>query len=161
MKNEAKSAPFHKQSVRPSRILIIGNELSNLALIEHYLVDAIPEIEPVRAINGEQALAYLSACHVDEWRLPRMILHDLLMPIQANSWHTLRRIKELPAPANQIPVVILGDADNPEAISEAYDWGSSSYLIKPTTEQEWPTFFQLLRKYWWETVLLPHTDYRY
>ncbi|XWW43817.1 response regulator [Fibrella sp. USSR17] len=161
MKNEAKPAPFHKQSVHPSRILIIGNELSNLASIEHHLIDAIPEVELVKAINEEQALAYLGACHIDEWRLPRMILLDLLMPLQANSWDTLRRIKALPAPASQIPVVILSDADNPDAISEAYDWGSSSYLVKPSIEKEWPTFFQLLRKYWWEMVLLPHTDYRY
>ena len=161
MKNEAKPTLFRKQRVHPSRVLIVGHDPDNLALIEHYLVNAIPEIEPIKAITEEQVLTYLNACRVDEWRLPRMILLDLLFPLRADGWRMLRRIKELPAPANQVPVVILSNAGDPEDIGKAYDQGGSSYLIKPANESEWPAFFLLLRKYWWETVFLPHTDYRY
>ncbi|MEZ0486596.1 response regulator [Fibrella aquatica] len=161
MKSDTTNTAISRQNFRRARVLLIQHDIDQQALIKRCFATYLPEVELVKAINEEQAITYLQACKFDEWKLPKMILLDALMPCRDDAWRILRRIKELPAPINQVPVVMLGYADDPEDISGAYDRGSSSYLVKPANVDEWPDYFQMLRKYWWETVLLPSSDYRY
>ncbi len=58
-------------------------------------------------------------------------------------------------PCNLVPVIMLSGSDRRSDISEAYSWGSSSYLVKPITFAGWLDYFKQLRTYWWETVTLP------
>lgn len=36
-----------------------------------------------------------------------------------------------------------------------YDMGTNSYIVKPVNYDQWRTYFQSLRQYWWHTVTLP------
>ncbi|WP_375447781.1 response regulator [uncultured Fibrella sp.] len=161
MKNDIRSSTVRTQNFRQARILIIENDPAQLAMIEHCLRVCLPEVEPIKAIDEQQAITYLSAGKLDESKLPKLILLDMLMPHRDDSWRILRRIKELPAPANQIPVLMLSYSADVDDVSESYDQGSSSYLVKPANDDEWLAYFQMLCKYWWETVSLPLADYRY
>ncbi|MEZ0542963.1 response regulator [Fibrella arboris] len=149
------------QNFRQAKVLIINNDPNQLALIEYCLKECLPEVEPVTALNEIAVQTYLSACSQDEHKLPKLILLDIFMPNREDGWHILDGIKAFPSPVNQIPVVIFSQSNQPADIGEAYDRGSSSYLVKPANESEWLTCFQRMRKYWWETVSLPPIGYRY
>lgn len=161
MKNDTRSSTVRTQNFRHARVLIIESDPNQLAIIDQCLRVCLPEVEPIKAINEEQALTYLNSCRLDELKLPKLILLDILMPDRNDGWHILHRIKELPAPANQIPVVMLSYSNDDADVSASYDRGVSSYLVKPANDDEWLAYFYMLRKYWWETVSLPLTDYRY
>lgn len=161
MKNDNTSAAIRIQNFRQARVLVIESDPGQLTIIDNCLKECLPEVEPIKATTESEALTYLKSCRFEEWRLPKMILLDVFIPSRDDGWRILQRIKELPAPANQIPIVVLSHSAHSEDISEAYDRGSSSYLVKPSNDDEWLTYFQMVRRYWWETVSLPPTDSKY
>lgn len=159
MKIDIKNTATRKQNFRQAKVLIIDNDPDHLALIERSMKLSVPEVEPIPALSEEQAFAYLNGCVLHEWKLPKLILLDIYMPTREDGWRILQHIKSLPEPANHIPVVVLSYSDSRDDIRQAYDQGSSSYLVKPTHSDGWLTQFQMLRTYWWETVTLPQIGY--
>ena len=155
MKAIATPAAALKQNFRHAKVLIIDNDPDHLVLIERAMKKALPEVEPITASSEEQAFTYLNNCMLRETRLPKLILLDLYVPTREDAWRILHRIKNLPEPLSTIPVVLLSSSDHKEDILEGYKNGASSYLVKPVSAQEWQARFQMLRTYWWETVLLP------
>ncbi len=160
MKHTTTPTAIRRQNFRQARILIIDNDADQLATMKRFMQVCLPEVEPIQASNEEETITYLNDCAHDEWKLPKLILLNVLMPRREEGWQILDHIKKLPAPANQIPVVTLSSSDEADDIREAYDRGSSSYLVKPSSDDEWLAHFQMLRAYWLETVTLPHGGYR-
>jgi len=115
----------------------------------------LSEVTPIWFSTAEEALVFLTDCNIQEWEMPKLILQDLYMPDRIDGWELLQRIKALPSPCNQIPVVILSSSNDRTDIAESYQLGSSSYIIKPMDFDGWLSYFQELRMYWWETVTLP------
>ena len=148
-----------KANFKRAKLLLIEDNSDHWALIKRALHQCLPEVTPIRMDTPEQALALLNDWSTQEWELPKLILQDLYLPDRADGWSLLSQIKALPAPCNQIPVVILSSSDNRVDIEEAYQRGSSSYLVKPSTYEDWVTYFQQLREYWWETVTLPPVQF--
>lgn len=155
MKSTATPAAALRQNFRHAKVLVIDDNPDHLALIERAMAKCLPEVEPVLTNSEETAFAYLNNCMLREARLPKLILLDLYVPTRDAAWRILRRIKSLPEPLSTIPVVLLSSSESKEDILEAYKNGASSYLIKPLDAHEWQSRFQMLRTYWWETVLLP------
>jgi two-component system response regulator len=54
-----------------------------------------------------------------------------------------------------IPVVIFTTSDNEEDISNCYRLGASTYLQKPGDLTRFSETIGQLKKYWFETALLP------
>ncbi|RZM23587.1 MAG: response regulator [Pedobacter sp.] len=160
MKSDTILTAIRTQNFRHARILVIESDPEQLAIIVRCLMECLPEVELIEATNEREAITYLKACKLEEWKLPKMILLDASIPNRDKGLRILQQIKELPAPANQIPVVVLSHSAHYKDVSEAYDRGSSSYLVKPANNDEWLSYFQMLRRYWWETVSLPPTDHR-
>lgn len=144
-----------KANFKRAKLLIIEDNSDHWVLIKRALHQCLPEVMAIRIDTPKQALTLLNDWVTQEWELPKLILQDLYLPDRADGWDLLLQIKALPAPCSQIPVVILSSSDNRSDIEEAYRRGSSSYLVKPTSYEEWVTYFQQLREYWWETVTLP------
>jgi CheY-like chemotaxis protein len=59
----------------------------------------------------------------------------------------LRKIKAH-AGYKHLPVVILGDTDNPHFVKSCYAEGANSYAIKPSTLEATKTKIQLFFQYW-------------
>ena len=93
--------------------------------------------------------------------MPKLIILDLYLPKRADGLELLRQIKALPSPCNQLPVVMLSSSSDRTDISQSYQYGGSSYLVKPTDFEAWLTYFQELRTYWWETVTLPPLQFSF
>lgn len=153
--NIARDTKTIKANFRKAKVLVIEDNADHWTLISNAMQQCLPEVAPVRAATSSEALAYLGEWTLEEWQMPKLILLDLYLPNREDGWKLLRKIRTLPAPCNQIPVVMLTNSNNPADINEAYRLGSSSYLVKPCSFEGWTQHFQQLRAYWWETVTLP------
>lgn len=138
-----------------AKILVIEDNVDHWHLIKSAMQQCLSEVIPVWVSTAQQALDLLNDWSQEEWEVPKLILQDLYLPSREEGWQLLQQIKSLPAPCSRIPVVMFSASSEADDINEAYQRGSSSYLVKPLTFPEWVAYFQELRSYWWETVTLP------
>ena len=148
-----------KTNFNRAKLLIVEDNLDHWMIIKKAMDQCLSEVTPVLATTAQQALTMLEEWHCQEWDVPKLILLDLYLPDRTDGWALLRQIKRLPSPCNQIPVIILSASSDSTDISDSYQFGSSSYVIKPKDFSDWLIYFRELRTYWWETVTLPPTQF--
>ncbi|GAB4024916.1 response regulator [Spirosoma koreense] len=156
-KDMAISGNFERARInyKHAKILIIEDNDDHWTLIKSALQQSLPEVTAVRANGPREALALLTDWVTQEWELPKLILQDLYLPNRADGWDLLKQIKALPASCNRIPLVMFSSSTEQSDIEDAYQYGVSSYLVKPIAFTDWVDYFNELRNYWWDTVTLP------
>ena len=110
---------------RQSRILLVDDNPTNLAILEEMLGD---EYRWGTATSGEEALEIAPDFQ------PDLILLDVMMP-GINGYETCRRIRANPALRNVKIVMVSAKALVSERL-EGYDAGADDYLTKPFDEKE-------------------------
>ncbi len=148
-----------RANFKNAKLLIIEDNSDEGTIMQDCIRQCLPEVKTILVTTEADALAYLNRCSIEEWELPKLILLDLYLPDRQNGWRLLERIKAMPAAMGKIPVVLLSQSTDKGDISEAYQRGCSSYLVKPRLSTDWLQHFQSLRTYWWETVTLPKIGY--
>lgn len=107
--------------------------------------------------NGEELLDYLSRkgkySNDASLPFPKLILLDLNMP-KIDGRQCLRLIKENPDYC-KIPIIIFSTSNNPEDISQSYELGANSYIIKPYSYNELVEIIDIIKKYWFTVVKIP------
>ena len=147
-----------RDNFKNAKLLIIEDNPDHATVIKSAIHYCLPEVSYVLATTEEEALAYLSRCSWEEWELPKLILLDLYLPTRQNGWRLLEQIKSMSSALSRVPVVLLSYSNARSDITEAYQRGCSSYLVKPSQFADWLSYFQMLRMYWWETATLPRTS---
>ena len=110
--------------------------------------------------NGEELFDYLekkgkyAGLNIP---FPKAILLDLNMPKKDGK----ESLKELKADSrfNKIPVVIFSTSNNPQDISQCYELGASSYIIKPSSYSELVTVMEIFKNYWFSAVKTPDINH--
>ncbi|MFC5411637.1 response regulator [Larkinella bovis] len=138
-----------------ARILIIEDDLDHQLLIKNALQQSFTGAEAVIKSTEQEAIHYLDECIQTGRRLPHFILLDLYLPEREDAWHTLKEIQNRSVEIGNIPVVVFSSSSHSEDISESYDRGATSYIVKPVGFTEWIDYFRTLKDYWWETAILP------
>ena len=144
---------------RNTKVLAVDDSPDHLVLIKNAMQHCLPEVELVCAETSDQALTLLNGWITQEWELPKLILQDLYLPNKVDGWRLLAQIKSMSPVSRQIPIVMLSSSNCQADIDEAYQYGSTLYLVKPFDFDGWLTYFKELRTYWWETVTLPPTQF--
>lgn len=144
-----------RRSGKQDKILVIDDYSEHWLLIESAINQCLPGTVPVHATTPAGTLALLAEWSAQPGELPKLILQDLYLPNREEGWQLLDQLKETSPLYSQIPVVIVSVSDNRADIKEAYQRGAASYLVKPSRFEDWLTYFNQLRIYWWETVTLP------
>ncbi len=106
--------------------------------------------------NGEELLDYLNikGKYSDALLpIPKLILLDLNMP-KIDGRQCLRLIKANPE-YSKIPIIIFSTSNNPEDISQSYELGANSYIIKPYSYNELVEIIDIIKKYWFSVVKIP------
>lgn len=142
----------------PLEVLLIEDnphdaELAIRALKELNLADHL-----IHLIDGQEALDFLFGTGAYEGRdvnqLPKVILLDLKLP-KVNGIEVLRELR-----ANErmkcIPVVILTSSREERDISEAYQLGANSYVVKPMNFQSYLDVIGNMGSYWLKINLYPN-----
>jgi two-component system response regulator len=103
--------------------------------------------------DGAELLAYLERAGATEGAVmprPSLIVVDGDLPGAG----LVETIKGNPS-TKRIPVVVLGETDDPEAVEQAYDAGANTYIVKPVTFLALVRLMKVFTAYWLETAELP------
>ena len=144
-----------KANFKRAKVLVVEDSDDHWTLIKNAMQQCLSEVTPVRVATPALAMVLLTDWSTQEWEIPKLIFQDLYLPNRTDGWQLLQQIKAMPFPCNQVPVILLSSSDARADIEEAYQRGSSSYLVKPLNFEGWLAYFQEVRSYWWETVTLP------
>jgi CheY-like chemotaxis protein len=117
-------------------------------------------LNPVfRCEDGEEALDYLyrRGRYADPSSAPRpgLVLLDLNLP-GTDGRQVLAQIKS-DAQLRTIPVIVLTTSADERDIEGCYRAGANSYVQKPVSLDAFLRSVQLLKSYWFEVAILPHS----
>lgn len=108
------------------------------------------------AVNGEQAMAYLTGRgeYADriKYPYPRLIISDLKMP-QMGGLELLRWIHANPR-YRIVPTIVLTSSTSQEDVEAAFASGASAYFVKPVAFSELERLAKVIWDYW-RLSLLP------
>jgi len=106
--------------VRPPRVLIVDNTISEIELLAGALEQ---EYDVAFALSGEQALS------LAEKHPPDIVLLDVMMP-GINGLETLRRMRAI-THLQDVPVILVTGDVRPETQIDAFNLGAADFLTKP------------------------------
>jgi CheY-like chemotaxis protein len=87
------------------------------------------------ALNGKQAIEYLTESYRETSSVPDVILLDLNMPIM-NGFDFLEAFKIMSLPDKEhVNIIVVTSSDNPQDIDKARDMGATHYLTKPLSPE--------------------------
>ncbi|WP_128543357.1 response regulator [Larkinella soli] len=147
----------YRKNRKNARILVIEDQTDQWTLILQALESQFPEVQAIWKSSAPAATTFLEEC-ADAGSYPQLILLDLYLPERETGLNMLGTIRRMTNPARQCPVVVLSHSDSPVDIREAYDLGANSYIAKPLNQDDWMAYFQTLREYWWQAVMLPDSQ---
>ena len=143
---------------RPTTILLVEDDDDHAELILNCLNGHNLTRRIIRVSNGEETLDYLfnrnAGPDPEKHPVPDLILLDLRMPKIAG-FDVLKELKTSEG-LRRIPVVILTTSNAEDDITQAYDLGANSYLIKPVEFQALSEMLDALGKYWVTWNQSPH-----
>lgn len=150
-------AEVSEHNFSQATILIVEDNPDVWLIVSMLLRKHLPEVKVERVVNARQALAYLDQTITNQSLLPKLILHNLYLPLLQDGLDSLEGIrgKLSGCHCQQVPILVMSSSTNPEDIRRAYSSGASSFYRKPMNIGEWSVYFERLRRFWWETVMLP------
>lgn len=107
--------------------------------------------------DGGALLAYLKRAGATEGAVtpvPSLIVIDAGLPGTPDGLEALKQLK-LDAVTKRIPIVVLGDDDDPADTARWYDAGANTYIVKPVTFLALVRLMKVFTAYWLETAELP------
>jgi two-component system response regulator len=100
--------------------------------------------------DGDELLAHLNAPAQKMADLPKLILLDLNMPKKTGK-EALVEIKR-DGNLKTIPVIIFSTTSDEGQISQCYELGANSYIVKPGHYQSLMDAVDIIHAYWFKTV---------
>jgi CheY-like chemotaxis protein len=134
----------------PANILLVEDDPNDVLLLERAFRRA-GVAYPLSIVNdGDQALDFLlgSGKYQDRLKfpLPDLVLLDLKLP-RRSGHEVLRWLRNQPG-LRRLPVIVLTSSKESRDVSEAYDEGANSYLVKPPTVELLIQMVAQLERYW-------------
>jgi two-component system alkaline phosphatase synthesis response regulator PhoP len=118
------------QATQPAKVLIVDDNAQNLELLEAYM-DEMPEVTPITAVNGVEALEKVAADP------PDLILLDIMMP-KMSGFEACKLLKADPA-TRDIPIIMVTALNELGDMERARECGADEFLSKPVNRVELST----------------------
>jgi len=132
----AAEAPQQGQD-RPSRVLVVDDNLQNLELLVEYL-QTIGDVETLTATDGLEALECVQQSR------PDLILLDIMMP-RMSGFEVCRKLKSDPE-TRDIPIIMVTALNELGDIERGVECGTDDFLSKPVNRLELITRVKTLLK---------------
>jgi two-component system, chemotaxis family, response regulator Rcp1 len=135
-------------------ILLVEDNPADADLIRESLRSSRYEIELIVAVNGREALDCIhKRGKFAGAPTPKLILLDLNLP-GIDGRGVLADIKQ-DADLKKIPVSMLTSSAAERDITQAYNLGANSYVVKPLDFKSFQAIVRALEDFWFDVVTLP------
>lgn len=139
-------------------ILYVEDQPEDAELVGRALEKTNLKLSFLRLKDGHDALDYLFVRGKyedrDPYKLPRLIILDIKVP-KISGLEVLKLLRQNPK-TRRIPVIIFSSSDQPEDIHKAYEYGVSSYLVKPGKYSEMKNVIAQIVNYWLRLNVVNH-----
>ena len=132
---------MHMRTLKP--ILLIEDDSVDAMTVKRALRDLHITNDLVHAVNGEDAIKYLTDSEKEK---PFLILLDLNMP-KMNGVEFLRTIKTK-ANLKTIPVIVFTTSKEKQDIVESFQLGAGGYMTKPVDYTKFVDVINTVILYW-------------
>ena len=129
-------------------ILLVEDNHDDAALAMRVLRQDNSGVNVLHLTDGAAALNYFFAASgsVDTRLLPRVIFLDIKLP-KLTGPEVLKRLKTNDM-TRHIPVVVMTSSSQQRDVSECYELGVNSYLVKPIDFKKYQTMLVACSRYW-------------
>jgi CheY-like chemotaxis protein len=134
-----------------NRILHVEDNADDVLLVKMAFRKANVSASVEVASDGDRAIKFLETC--PSGTLPLCVLLDVKLPT-ISGLEVLIWIRKNPA-ARRLPVIMLTSSLLPADVSQAYDLGANSYLIKPPNLESLIELAKTIDLYWVRTNTRP------
>ena len=143
-------------------ILLVEDDYNDVLLIQRAFRKA--NIKPLvsNVSDGDEAVLYLQGegkyADRSQYPVPLLILLDLKLP-RRSGLEVLAWIRQQPE-LRRLLVIVLTSSQEDSDLTQAYDLGANSYLVKPIDFQEFVRLVELIDDYWFKTNQVPQINNR-
>ncbi|WP_020606511.1 response regulator [Spirosoma spitsbergense] len=135
---------------QPFEILVVDDDPSVIDLFKRLGKQAFSEATFTWTKSHQETISYLSR---SVSTLPRLILLDIDLQMGTDG---LSALPELVSRfSGRFPIIMFSNLNEQDKIQRAYSYGAVAYTQKPQELQEWKDYISILRRHWYETVVLP------
>lgn len=131
-------------------ILLVEDSEDDRAFFVHALKQSYPTAQLRIARDGAEALSHIFGAGDPETAVPiarpKLVILDLKLP-KVGGLEVLRRLKSNPN-TKMIPVVAMSSSQEKRDLTESYQLGVNSYLVKPMDFDEFTEAVRVLGRYW-------------
>ncbi len=129
-------------------ILLVEDNYDDAALAMRILKQEHPTAHVVLLRDGAEALEYFfdPTSTLNHQRLPKVIFLDIKLP-KLTGPEVLKRLKAHSV-TRRIPVVVMTSSNQQRDVSECYELGVNSYLVKPIDFQSYQSMISTCSRYW-------------
>lgn len=137
-----------------STILVFEDDPNDVLLLKRALV--LNGIEnPVQVVpDGVEGVAYLTGhgkySDREKFPLPQIIILDLKMP-RMGGLEVLEFLRDNPS-FRVVPTLVLSSSKISDDVARAYDFGATSYMVKPATFHDLQLLIKTVHEYWSQAV---------
>ena len=132
-------------------ILLVDDDPLLLEVVNRASRNSFQEASFVQVYSAPEAKTYITA--LDSYG-PKLILLDIDLGFNQSGFE-FAAFMHLHPEGRFLPIVILTMDQAPNNIGSAYRNGVSSYTVKPSSFEDWKSYFAHLRDYWFSTVTIP------
>lgn len=136
-------------------ILAADDNATDRRILQEAFYDVDTSLEVRFVEDGGELLEYLNGSG-QQGKRPSLVLLDLTMP-GIDGRQALAAIKS-DQRLRPIPVIVLTGSQETKDISNVYDHGAATYLVKPTSYEELVQIVSILCRFWFQTSRLPELD---
>jgi len=140
---------------RPTRIVVVEDEESDLTFITKAFDRGKLDHQVVACKNAGELLAHLSQCHADGIA-PDLVLLDMSLP-GLTGLEALGQIRN----GDQFPeliVIVLTSSSYRREVTSAYAAGANAFVTKPVRLAALDTLVELIEDFWFGAAQLPYSS---
>lgn len=133
-------------------ILVVEDSQEDAYILRRAFLESGCDAQLLFAKDGQEAIDYLAG--EGEFRdrkvypLPRLMFLDLKMP-KVNGFDVLDWLQSQPK-LKTVPVIVLTSSNQDKDVDRAYGLGANSYLVKPTSYDDYVEIAGKVDGYWLE-----------
>ena len=143
-------------------ILLVEDDYNDVLLIQRAFRKANIKPSVSNVSDGDEVLLYLQGegkyADRSQYPVPLLILLDLKLP-RRSGLEVLAWIRQQPE-LRRLLVIVLTSSQEDSDLTQAYDLGANSYLVKPIDFQEFVRLVELIDDYWFKTNQVPQINNR-